>query len=81
MAEGISGAEEQARQLTAQKADQIGMLATVMNCIYVSEIFRSVGMDTEIFTPFQCASFTELFSKDKAIMALESGKVIFLQAV
>ena len=48
-----------------------------MNCIYVSEIFRSVGMDTEIFTPFQCASFTELFSKDKAIMALESGKVIF----
>ena len=59
------------------KADQIGMLATVMNCIYVSEIFRSVGMDTEIFTPFQCASFTELFSKDKAIMSLESGKVIF----
>ena len=31
------------------KADQIGMLATVMNCIYVSEIFRSVGMKTEMF--------------------------------
>ena len=30
------------------KADQIGMLATVMNCIYVSEIFRSVGMKTQI---------------------------------
>lgn len=59
------------------KADQIGMLATVMNCIYVSEIFRSVGMDTEIYTPFQCASFTELFSKDKAVNALENGKVIF----
>ncbi len=59
------------------KADQIGMLATVMNCIYVSEIFRSVGMETEIYTPFQCASFTELFSKDKAVNALENGKVIF----
>ena len=34
------------------KADQIGMLATVMNCIYVSDIFRHVGMKTEIFTPF-----------------------------
>ena len=34
------------------KADQIGMLATVMNCIYVSEIFRFVGMETEVFTPF-----------------------------
>jgi len=59
------------------KADQIGMLATVMNCIYVSEIFRFVGMGTEIFTPFSCAAFTELFSKDKALEALASGKVIF----
>lgn len=59
------------------KADQIGMLATIMNCIYVSEIFRSVGMGTEIYTPFQCSSFTELFSKDKAVNALESGKVVF----
>ena len=48
------------------KADQIGMLATIMNCIYVSEIFRSVGMDTEIFTPFLCRSMTKLFSKDEA---------------
>ncbi len=59
------------------KADQIGMLATVMNCIYVSEIFRYVGMQTEVFTPFQCAAFTELFSKDKAVGALEAGKVVF----
>ena len=59
------------------KADQIGMLATVMNCIYVSEIFRFVGMETEVFTPFACSSFTELFSKDKAIRALEAGKVVF----
>lgn len=59
------------------KADQIGMLATVMNCIYVSEIFRYVGMQTEVFTPFQCAAFTELFSKDKAVGALKEGKVVF----
>ncbi|MCR5278473.1 MAG: UMP kinase [Lachnospiraceae bacterium] len=59
------------------KADQIGMLATVMNCIYVSEIFRSVGIDTEIMTPFQCSSFTTLFSKDAAVSALKAGKVVF----
>lgn len=59
------------------KADQIGMLATVMNCIYTSEIFRFAGMNTEIFTPFMCAAFTELFSKDKAVEALENGKVAF----
>ncbi len=59
------------------KADQIGMLATVMNCIYVSEIFRSVGIETEVFTPFVCGAFTELFSKDRAVRALKEGKAVF----
>ena len=58
-------------------ADQIGMLATVMNCIYTSEIFRSLGMQTVVMTPFQVGSFTELFSKDKAMEALKAGKVVF----
>lgn len=59
------------------KADQIGMLATVMNCLYVSEIFRSVGMETEIMTPFVCSTFTKQFSKDDALKALKAGKVVF----
>ena len=59
------------------KADQIGMLATVMNCIYVSEIFRSEGMKTQVLTPFACGSFTELFSKDRAVRGLEEGVVSF----
>ena len=59
------------------KADQIGMLATVMNCIYVSEIFRAEGMKTQIFTPFLCGSMTELFSKDKANRCFEEGTVVF----
>ncbi len=59
------------------KADQIGMLATIMNCIYVSEIFRSVGMMTSILTPFECGSFTKLFSKDRANKYFERNMVVF----
>ena len=59
------------------KADQIGMLATIMNCIYVSEIFRSVGMMTNILTPFECGSFTKLFSKDRANKYFEKNQVVF----
>ncbi|MBR3517372.1 MAG: UMP kinase [Lachnospiraceae bacterium] len=59
------------------KADQIGMLATIMNCIYVSELFRSTGIDTRIMTPFACSTFTELFSKDKAVRNMEKGRVVF----
>ncbi len=59
------------------KADQIGMLATVMNCIYVSEIFRSEGMKTAVLTPFECGCFTKLFSKDRADKYFEKGMVVF----
>ena len=59
------------------KADQIGMLATVMNCIYVSEIFRSAGMLTQILTPFTCGAFTKLFAKDRVNKYFEKGIVSF----
>ena len=59
------------------KADQIGMLATVMNAIYVSEIFRSEGMMTNILTPFECGSMTKLYSKDRANKYFAKGMVVF----
>ncbi len=59
------------------KADQIGMLATIMNCIYVSEIFRSEGIMTNILTPFECGSMTKLFSKDRANKYFSKGMVVF----
>ena len=65
------------KNMDRTKADQIGMMATVMNCIYVSEIFRSQGLKTRVMTPFVFGSFTELFSKDLAVGALESGEVVF----
>ncbi len=60
------------------KADQIGMLATVMNCIYVSEIFRFVGIPTQVYTPFACGSMTKLFAKDDVIDCMKQGGVAFL---
>ena len=63
--------------LDRTKADQIGMMATVMNAIYVSEMCRHTGLETEVFTPFACGAFTKLFSKDEAVRCLEAGKVTF----
>ena len=60
------------------KADQIGMLATVMNCMYASEIFKTEGIDTEVFTPFEVGTFTRHYSKEAAVEAMKAGKVIFL---
>ena len=59
------------------KADQIGMLATVMNCVYVSEIFRTVGMSTAVLTPFECGNVSKLYSKDRANKYFAKGMVVF----
>lgn len=63
--------------INRNKADQIGMLATIMNCIYVSDICRYVGLKTEIFTPFACGTFTSLYSKDAVEESFAQGKVVF----
>ncbi len=59
------------------KADSIGMLATVMNCIYAADSFRTAGIKTHIMTPFVCGNMTELFDKDKAVSCLSRGEVVF----
>ena len=59
------------------KADQIGMLATIMNCIYVSDLCRYTGMQTEIYTPFTCGAFTKLYSKDSVEESFAQGKLVF----
>ena len=48
-----------------------------MNCIYVSEIFRSVGMMTSVLTPFECGSITKLYSKDRANKYFAHNMVVF----
>ena len=64
-------------EIDRTKSDQIGMLATVMNCIYVSEVFRSQGMMTSVLTPFEVGSFTKLFSKDRANKYFARHMVVF----
>ena len=59
------------------KADQIGMLATVMNSIYTADMFRQTGMETAVMTPFFCQGMTKIFSRDEAVKLLENGTVIF----
>lgn len=65
------------KNIDRTKADEIGMLATVMNCIYVSEIFRSQGMMTSVLTPFEIGGITKLFSKDRSNKYFAHNMVVF----
>ncbi len=59
------------------KADEIGMLATVMNALYASAMFRTIGIDTAVMTPFYVGAMTERYSKDASMAHFAEGKVVF----
>lgn len=58
------------------KADQIGMLATIMNAIYFSEALKNLNIKSVIQTPIIVGTMTEQFSKDRAIEHLKSGRAV-----
>ncbi len=62
------------------KADQIGMLATVMNAIYFADCCRQKGIEAIVMTPIKIGAVTEEFNKDLANKYLEEGKVIIFAA-
>lgn len=68
------------KDIDRTKADQIGMLATVMNCLYVSEIFRAEGLKAIVMSQFEIGSVTEVYSKDRANKYFDEGYVVFFSA-
>lgn len=57
-------------------ADKIGMLATVMNCLAVSDALRQQGVDNEVMTSFVMPQVAQVFTRDAAVKAMEEGKVV-----
>ncbi|MDR1560100.1 MAG: UMP kinase [Clostridiales bacterium] len=62
--------------LNRARSDQIGMLGTVMNGLYLSERFRTFGLKSMVMTPFQVGVFTWVFSKDAALDAMNRGEIV-----
>ncbi len=59
------------------KADQIGMLATVMNCVYAADFFRIAGISCRVMAPYEIGDIAEKFVRDKADRYLKKGRVVF----
>ena len=58
------------------KADQIGMLATVMNAIAVKDALRQQGVPAVVMTSSAMPQVADTFRSDKAIAELEAGKIV-----
>ena len=58
------------------KADQIGMLATIMNAIYLCDCFTQNNIKTKIMTPFAMGNMTKQFSKESALKNMKNNCVL-----
>lgn len=57
-------------------ADQIGMLATVMNALVLRDALASMGVQSLLFTPHAINGVTLAFSRHRAMTGLEQGNVV-----
>lgn len=57
------------------KSDSIGMLATIQNGIYFTDVLHNLGIKSVVMTPFICHTFTENYNKDKALEYLNNNIV------
>ncbi len=62
------------------KADHMGMLATCINAVALQESFVRYGLDTVVMTAVEMKAFAKPFSRDDAVDALNSGKVVIFGA-
>ena len=58
------------------RADHMGMLATVINCLALQDTFERIGLKTRVMTAIDMQEFAEPYIRNKAISHLESGKVV-----
>ena len=64
--------------LDQYKADEIGMLSTYMNCLYMQNILKNNKIKSKIYGAFEMSDIAKVFSKDEIINDMENGYVILL---
>ena len=70
---GVAGAEEGMDRVTA---DQIGMLATIMNGLALQDALESHGLVTRVMSAISVHQFTEPYIRRRALRHLEKGRVL-----
>lgn len=74
------GAQLQQRGMERSRADYMGMLGTVMNCLALQDYLEKEGVDTRVQTAITMGQVAEPYIPRKAIRHLEKGRVVIFGA-
>lgn len=70
------GVKDGGGKMERTRADHMGMLATVLNCLAVADVMEQKGMEVRVETAVEMRSFAEPYIRSKAIRHLEKGRVM-----
>ena len=74
------GAELQQKGMDRSRADYIGMLGTVMNCLALQDFLEKEGIDTRVQSAIAMGQVAEPYIPRRAIRHLEKGRVVIFGA-
>jgi uridylate kinase len=74
------GAELQQKGMDRTRADYMGMLGTVMNCLALQDFLEKAGVDTRVQTAITMGQIAEPYIPRRAIRHLEKGRVVIFGA-
>ena len=70
------GVKDGGGKMERTRADHMGMLATVLNCLAVADVMEQKGMEVRVETAVEMRAFAEPYIRSKAIRHLEKGRVV-----
>ena len=74
------GAELQQRGMDRARADYMGMLGTVMNCLALQDFLEKEGIETRVQTAITMGQVAEPYIPRRSIRHLEKGRVVIFGA-
>jgi len=70
------GAKDGGGRMERTRADHMGMLATVMNCLAVADVCEQKGVPVRVQTAIEMRPIAEPYIRSRAIRHLEKGRVV-----
>ena len=74
------GAKDGGGRMERTRADHMGMLGTVMNCLAVSDVLEQKGVDARVQTAIEMRGVAEPYDRAVAVRHLEKGRVVLFGA-
>ncbi len=70
------GVKDGGGRMQRSRADAMGMLATVLNCLALCDVLEKQGVEARVQTAVEMRRFAEPFVRDEAVRHLEAGRVV-----